>query len=64
MRGLIESATYMQSDAFLVCGFTLAYPFNSFVMPEEPVDQEVVEEKKPAKPAKPAKDDKKPAGKG
>lgn len=36
MKGLIESATYLQSEAFLVCGFKLAHPLNTFVMPEEP----------------------------
>lgn len=77
MRGLIESATYMQSDAFIVnfnlyaknifniyilnfkvCGFRLAYPLNTFVMPEIPKEEEPEvkkDDKKPVKPAKPAK---------
>lgn len=39
LRGLIEAATYFQSDAYLVVGFTLAHPLNTFVMPEVPKEE-------------------------
>ncbi|KRX01048.1 hypothetical protein PPERSA_00796 [Pseudocohnilembus persalinus] len=40
MKGVVESSTYMQSDAILVCGFTLSFALDSFVMPEPPKEEE------------------------